>query len=62
MCAITPLWSVNLYVSSMSCTCPMYRFLCVYTLSNLWLVFVIAEVYVVSIFVGFACSNASVKF
>ena len=29
MCAITPLWSVNLNVSSMSCTCPMCRFVCV---------------------------------
>ena len=33
-----------------------------YTLSNLWLVFVIAEVCVVSIFVGLASSKASIKF
>ena len=61
MCAITPLWSVNFSVSSMCCTCPMSRSLCAYTLSNLWLVFVIAEVCVVSIFVGFTCSYASVR-
>ena len=29
MCAITPLWSVILSVSSMCCTCPMCRFFCV---------------------------------
>ena len=55
MCAITPLWSVNFSVSSMCFTCPMCRSMCVYTLSSLWLVFVIAEVWVCRFFVGFAC-------